>query len=186
MQLDGRASGQPGRETMFAAGYTLVAAVGADVVAGNHAAHVATVGTAAVVVGLLRMASTGRRRAHVAVLSGVVVSQPALHAAANLIPSSAGHPLTDWLVGALQLLLAVLTVAGSVGGERLYRLVSGLWRVATRPSLDLAPTTLDLAQVMNDTRRARGGTGTGPISRRGPPAGPGMRHRHRSAEPRSV
>lgn len=186
MQLDERASRPPGRETVFVAGYTVVAAVGADVVAGNQAIRVAAVGAAASVVGLLRMASTARRRAHVAVLGGVVVSQPALHATANLIPYSAGHPLTDWLAGASQLLLAVLIVAGSVVGERLFRLGSGLWRVATRIRFDLPPTTVDVAQVTNDTPRAHGGTGTGPISRRGPPAGPGMRYRHSSTEPRSV
>lgn len=71
----------------IAAAVTVVVAVGADLLAGSHSAHVALVGVIAIALGVVRARLAGRHRAIFGVLSAVIVAQPAIHAALTLSAS---------------------------------------------------------------------------------------------------
>jgi hypothetical protein len=108
----------------FAAALTVAVAVAADVLAGERPAHVAALGLVALVVGIARLRSGGGRGALFPALSAALVAQPAVHAAAALLPAAtalgpAGPARIAPVVPAVAVVLAV------AGAERLFLLAAG-------------------------------------------------------------
>jgi hypothetical protein len=176
-------SGTPAsrRATGLAAIVTVVVAVAADVIAGGHPLHTATLGLVALVVAVMRHRLAGCHVGMFAVVRGAVVAQPALHAAMKLLPDAAdpgstllGHSAADTSTTAVHLVAAAAIVAGVAGSEQLFLAVATLqpftrWlRLlacgAARPRFPSAPVPEPPA--VSAKRLANLAT----VSRRGPPA----------------
>lgn len=116
----------------FAASATVVVAVGADIVAGGHPWHTATLGAVASVIAVLRLRLAGRHNGMFAAISAALLAQPALHAAMKMLPAAAGYPVepghtaTEASVTALHVLVAALIVTAVAGAEQLFMLVAAL------------------------------------------------------------
>lgn len=96
---------------------TVVVTVVSDLAAGEGALHAVTLGLVTAAVAMLRVHLAGRDRGLLQFLSGCIVAQPALHAAANLVPHGpldhgAGNQVgtADLAVTGTQLTVAVVVV----------------------------------------------------------------------------
>jgi hypothetical protein len=155
----------------FAAASTVAVAVGADVIAGEPVAHVAALGLVALVVGIARLRSGGDRGGFFAALSGALVAQPALHAAAALLPAATAlRPGSPAAIGPV--VSAAAVVLAVAGAERLFLLAAGAgafgrWLVALLRS-PAPPHPAPLRRpVRTAARTALRPTAVAP--RRGPP-----------------
>lgn len=108
-----------------AAAITAVVAIVMDVLAGEHPVHITTLGTVAVVVGLVRIRLAGGRHGLFAVVSGAIVAQPALHAATNVFPPAPGH-LTQASLTLTQVVFTALVVAAVTGAQALLTALSSV------------------------------------------------------------
>lgn len=114
----------------------VVVAVLSDLAAGEAALHIATLGLVTGAMAMLRIRMTGRARGLLQFLSACVVAQPALHAAAKLVPHAPlDHGIgrnvgpADLAVTATQLVVALLIVAVVSCAEQVATLISGVIRV---------------------------------------------------------
>lgn len=133
----------------------VVVAVLSDLAAGEAALHIATLGLVTAAMAALRVRMTGRARGLLQFLSACVVAQPALHAAAKLVPHAplehgVGRDIgpADLAVTGTQLVVALLIVAVVSCVEQIATLISGvvrvcrLWiRLGAPPSGEPARTT---------------------------------------------
>jgi hypothetical protein len=157
------------RTAAVAAATTALVAVTAGAVAGSHPLHVATLGVAAIALGLMRLAQPGRHRVCFAAASAMLVSEPVVHATMAVVGSGPEHA-GDRALLPLQVALAVVIIAVVAGAEALYLLAGALWRACRlrrhRPPVPARPTP-PLVEVLAAAVR---GPGTGQFDRRGPPS----------------
>jgi hypothetical protein len=165
---------------VFAAVLTFAAAVGMDLLADEHPLHTVTLGLVAGVLGIARVRAGGARGGFFSVASGVVVAQPALHAAMMLLPAAsvrAGGPgppdhLVETSTTATHVLVAAAVVAVVGGAEQLARsagaarLLAWWWAafVVTPVAVDGTP-----APAVSPAPPVAAPFAT-VVSRRGPPA----------------
>ena len=167
------------RVLVAAAVLTVIATVVADALAGQPQWHVATIGAIATVVAVLRVRMTGDCRRLHQLVSGVVVAQPAVHAAAKLVPHGPVdqdllHQLVhgDVFVLIAQMIIASAFVAVVSFSEQFVRAVLGVVRVARvrirvveSPTQEPTPSVRRAPEHARLDRRYRPGV----IARRGPP-----------------
>lgn len=108
----------------FAALLTAIAPVVMGTLAGQHPVHILTVGALALAVGVVRVSMAGAYSGCFAAISGALVAQPALHAAAKLFPAP-GH-LTEASVTATQVAFAALVVAAVTAAQTLATAIGAL------------------------------------------------------------
>ncbi|WP_344253447.1 hypothetical protein [Pseudonocardia hydrocarbonoxydans] len=101
-----------------------VVAVGADIAAGGTATHTLALGLLALVLGVLRLGTSGRARGANTAAAGALLSQPVLHAITTLVPSGPDtghttHALVETPVALGQLLLAAVIVMSVASVEPL-------------------------------------------------------------------
>lgn len=159
---------------------TFVVAVVADIFAGEHPLHTATLGLVVLAVSAMRLRHVGWRAGLFAALRGALVAQPVLHALTKLLPvppdpgaSLLGHTATETSTTALHVLLAAVIVASVAGAEQLALAMAALhpfarwlWLLLTRTAAKPQPPTPGLApQQAPPTRRPH----LVPAPRRGPP-----------------
>lgn len=108
----------PRRHLPAAAGLTVAATMATDAAAGESAWHVATLGLIALIVAVVRVWMAGRDRGLLPLVSACIVAQPAVHAAAKLIPHgplehavAGGIGYIDVAVTLIQIVLAIAIVA---------------------------------------------------------------------------
>lgn len=166
----GRDIATPGTRTAaLAAVTTVLVAVTAGAVAGSHPLHTATLGAAAIAMGLMRLAQPGRHRGYFAAASGMLVSEPVVHAVMAVLPDGAEHS-GDRAILPLQMVLAALVIAAVAWAESLYLLVGALWRALRLPRRPL-PVPARLTPPLVDVLAAAvPGPGAGQFRRRGPPS----------------
>ncbi|WP_078113913.1 hypothetical protein [Gordonia sp. IITR100] len=111
-----------------AAALTVLTAVVMDVVAGEHPIHMVTLGLAATAVAAVRVFASGRLRGCAAVLSGVVVCQPAVHASTKLFPETSEHA-TQASVSAVHVMFAAVMAAAVACAQVLLELVVSVSRI---------------------------------------------------------
>jgi hypothetical protein len=164
----------------FGATATVVVAVVADVIAGEHPLHTATLGLVAVVVAVMRHRLAGRHEGLFAATRGAIVAQPALHALMKLLPASTdpgstplGHTAAETSTSVVHVLVAAAIVAGVASSERLFLAVAALqplarWlRLLTWAAVQpRPPVSLAWPPVVALTGHAH----LASVSRRGPPA----------------
>ena len=125
-------TGSFGRAAGFAGSVTLAVAVAADVIAGGHPLHTATLALVTAVVTVMRLRLARRHGGLFAAVQGVIVAQPALHAAMKLLPaqgqpsSALGHTAVETSTTAVHVLVAAVIVAGVAGAEQLFLAVAAL------------------------------------------------------------
>lgn len=158
------------RAAAFAVVTTVVVAVAAGALSGSHPLHSATLGVAAVAVGLMRLAQPGRHRGYFAAASAMLVSRPVVHATMTVLPDATGHS-GDHAILPLQVTLAVLVIAVVAGAETLYLLAGTLWRALRLPRRTLPVAARPPSSLVDVLASAVPGPGTGQFRRRGPPPG---------------
>lgn len=101
------------------AALTVAVTVVADLVAGSHLAHVATLGALAAFLGGARVHYAGRHRIHFAALSIIVALQPTAHAASSVATCLTGLLATDAddLISFVQAGIVVLIVSAVGAAE---------------------------------------------------------------------
>lgn len=105
-------------------------ALGADITAGEHPVHAATLGLVIALVSVLRIRLAGRLSGSLSAMNAALLAQPVLHATLKMLPASErtaagpGHAAAEASVTALHLLVAALIVAAVVGAEQLFLLVA--------------------------------------------------------------
>lgn len=175
-------SGTPAFRWMvgFGAAITVLVAAVADLIAGEHPSHTATLALVAVVVAVMRHRLAGRHGGLFAAMRGAIVAQPALHAVVKVLPISPdpgsavfGHTAADTSMSALHVLVAAAIVAGVASSEQLFLAAAAavpfvhwlclLTRVSSRPR---PPAPVAWPQLLAAIRR----TYLASVSRRGPPA----------------
>lgn len=126
VRSDRRVFAAPRRHLPAAAGLTVAVTVVTDAAAGESAWHVATLGLVALLVAVVRWRMAGRDRGLSQLVSACVVAQPAVHAAAKLVPhgtlehapaGGVGH--VDVAVTVIQLAVAVAIVGVVSFAERI-------------------------------------------------------------------
>lgn len=168
------------RHLVVAAGFlAVVVAVLSDLVAGEAALHTATLGLVTGATAILRVRMAGRARGLLRFLSACVVAQPALHAAAKLVPHAPldhgvgrNIGLADIAVTGTQLVVAVLIVAVVSCAEQIATLISGVIRVSRLWIRLEAPYSDEVAHTVRRTPvRAQLWSRYQPIAmrKRGPP-----------------
>ena len=162
---------------------TVAVAVGADVAAEGTRLHTLALGLVAAVVAVMRVGLAGRHSGVFATVSGAVVAQPALHAAAKLLhpatddDSPAHAAQTDALITVIHVLVAAAVIAVIIGCERILLLVAStvrqVWRwlrlllTATPPAYPTAPVCTVEMRPLPPTR-----AWVDYLARRGPPRAP--------------
>ncbi|GAA3228718.1 hypothetical protein GCM10017691_20170 [Pseudonocardia petroleophila] len=157
------------RTAAFAAVTTVLVAVTAGVVAGSHPLHTATFGVAAIALGLMRLAQPGRHRGYFAAASGMLVSEPVVHAVMAVLPYGTEHS-GDPAILPLQMVLAVLVIAAVAGAETLYLQAGALWRALRLPRRPLPVPGRLTPPLIDVLAAAVSGPGAGQFRRRGPPS----------------
>lgn len=157
------------RAAEFAAATTVFVAIAAAAVAGSHPLHTATLGLAALALGLVRLAQPGRLRGYFAAASGVLVSEPVVHAAMVVLQYGTEHS-GDRAILPLQVALAVLVIAAVAGAEALYLLAGALWRALRLPRRPLPVPARPTPPLVGVLATAVPGPGAGQFRRRGPPS----------------
>ena len=157
----------------------VVVAVVSDLAAGGAALHVATLGLVIGAMAMLRLRMTGRARGLLQFLSAGVVAQPAIHAAAKLVPHGPLHHgvgpdigPADLAVTGTQLVVALLIVALVSCAEQIAALICGVIRVGGRWIRLEAPSPDERARTVRRTPvRAQLSSRYRPIAmrKRGPP-----------------
>ena len=163
---------------MAAAVLTIIVTVVADLLAGEAQWHVVTVGAVAALVAALRIRMAGACRRLHQLVSGVIVAQPAVHAAAKLVPhGQIGQDLIDQLVHGdvfvtgTQLIVASTFVAMVSFSEHIVRAVVGvvgvawIWIAVSEPPTKAKFRVRRAPAHAQMTSRYRPGM----IPRRGPP-----------------
>ncbi len=157
----------------------VVVAVLSDLAAGAGALHIVTLALVTGAMAMVRVGMTGRARGLLQFLSAGVVVQPALHAAAKLVPHAPLHHgagpnigPADLAVTGTQLVVAVLIVAVVSCAEQIAILISGAIR-AGRLTIRLgAPDSGRSARTVRRTPvRAQLSSRYRPVAmrKRGPP-----------------
>jgi hypothetical protein len=168
------------RAAGFGACVTFVVAAVADVFAGEHPLHTATLGLVVLAVSAMRLRHYGSHRGLFAALRGAIVAQPVLHATTKLVPvppesdvGLLGHTASETSTTVLHVLLAAMIVAAVAGAERLALAMAALhpfarwlwlllaWKAA-RPE---PPAPRSVPQAAPPIRRPH----LAPAPRRGPP-----------------
>lgn len=164
----------------IAAALTVLVAVGADLLARAHSAHVALIGVVALALGVVRTRSVGRHRRVFGVLSALVVAQPALHAAWTLsAPGAAGsglHDLGPDSLATMGNMVIAVGVAGGVGATEMVLLafdaaLRSCWSAVLALLAPTAPATAPLPLAPSEPVRPRPRVWTRHRARRGPPMG---------------
>lgn len=172
-----RASGR--RAAVLGASCTASVALAADITAGEHPVHAATLGLVIALVAVLRMRLAGRLGGGFSAMNAALLAQPVLHATLKMLPASEpttagpGHAAAEASVTVLHLLVAALIVAAAVSAEQLFLLVAAfapftrwmwlLYRTTVRPRP--AQPALEPPPLSGDQR-----SWFAHIPRRGPPA----------------
>lgn len=123
MRFDARVP--PPRALLVMAVVTTVAAVGMDLVAGEHPVHAGTVGLTAGSVALARLTADRRLDGMLAAVNAAVVAQPAFHASTKILPSGADHS-GELSLSATHALVAAFVVVALTQFQRLCRLVTAI------------------------------------------------------------
>ncbi|MCF7552713.1 hypothetical protein [Pseudonocardia sp. WMMC193] len=118
----------------FGALVTVVAAIGMDLLAGEHPLHAATLGVVAAAVAAIRVRLAGRHSGVLALLSGALVAQPALHAATALLPADTHAAETS--LSLLHVAVTAAIVAMVTGAQALFLVLAlpFVWMVLLMPS----------------------------------------------------
>lgn len=153
----------------LAAATTLLVALAAGAVAGSHPLHTATLGAAAFALGLMRLTRPGRHRGPFAAASGMLVSEPVVHAAMTVLPYGTEHS-GDRAMLPLQMVLAVLIIAGVAGAESLCLLARALWRALRLPRRPLPVPARPTQPFVAALAAAVPGPVACQFRRRGPPS----------------
>jgi hypothetical protein len=169
------------RHLPAAAALTVAVTAATDAAAGGSMWHVATLGLVAAVVAGIRLRLAGRDRGLLQVVSGVVVAQPAIHAAAKLVPHgwldhgpADGVGTVDVLATLVQVTIAATIVGAVTFAEHLVGLVSAVFgRTGLSGAAYLPHPVPPQPGVRPAARSARrhGQNRPGVVPRRGPPAG---------------
>ena len=158
----------------FGAALTVCVAVGTDLLAGERPVHTATLGMVALAVAVIRVRMAGRQSGLFAALSGSLVAQPALHAAAKMMPAAPGEisHATETSISLAHVALAATVVTVVSGAEKAFRMVTSARPLARILALLLLPPVpLYVAPGLPDdteplrTRQAF----QAELTRRGPP-----------------
>jgi hypothetical protein len=158
----GAAGGEGRLPLLVGAMVTVVAAVAFDVLAGEHPTHTLGLALVALIVAALRLRSGGRRDGLLSAVSGAVVAQPALHAAAKLdgdvavsAPDGLLHVVaSDGPGTAMQILVsAVVVVAVATSGQLAQLLLTALRRPVQLLVSGPAPTAPVRATIRLRARR---------------------------------
>lgn len=127
------------RTLIGAAALTTTVAVAADLVAGNHLAHVVSLGLLAVGLGVVRLRDPGRHRVLFGVLSAALVAQPVVHATAAVAGWSgtdATHPPGADGGGSVWVVALSLALVAAVGAAESVGLATGAGLAACRRAID--------------------------------------------------
>ena len=158
----------------FGAALTVCVAVGTDLLAGERPVHTATLGMVALAVAVIRVRMAGRQRGLFAALSGSLVAQPALHAAAKMLPAAPGEigHVTETSISLAHVALAATVVTLVSGAETAFRLVTYVRPLARILALLLLPPVPPYVApaLPNDTEPLRPREAArADVTRRGPP-----------------
>lgn len=128
------------RALVGAAALTTTVAVAADLIAGNHLAHVVSLGLLAVGLGVVRLRDPGRHRVLFGVLSAALVAQPVVHASAALAgwsgPDATHPPGADGGGGSVWVVALSLALVAAVGAGESLGLATGAGLTACRRAID--------------------------------------------------
>ncbi|MGD9527821.1 MAG: hypothetical protein AB7V44_13635 [Pseudonocardia sp.] len=164
----------------IAAGVTVAATAAADLAAGGLMWHVATTALVAGLVAGNHLLLAGRGRGVLQIVSGIVVAQPAVHAATKFVPhgplehgSVHGIGGADVLTTCIQLTIAAAIVGMVTGAEQLVALAAAVF-IRTRDRCLVhrprtAPPRRLLARPASRRTRPHGQFRPGVVPRRGPP-----------------